>query len=108
MPLVTEALLLFGWTPEIVLNMPARRFFALLAEGRRQKIALRAAEHVALCDISSIGLGDAKYYEETRKVFLERALGREGVQRSRVLDPTAIETVALVEDLTMAASKLRQ
>lgn len=105
---MTEALLLFGWSPDVVLNMPARRFFALLSEGRKQKVAADAAQHVALCDISSIGLGDAKYYEETRKVFLNRALGKEGKPVSRALDPTAPETVELITDLTMAASRLRQ
>lgn len=87
--------------------MPARRFFALLSEGRAQKARERAAEHVALSDIASIGLGDGKYYEEIRKTFLARVLGENGIAK-RALDPVDPKTVALVESLTMAASRLRQ
>jgi hypothetical protein len=104
---VTEAILLFGWTPEEALNMPARRFFSLLSEGRKQTQRARAAEHVALCDVASIGLGDGKYYEEIRRVFLTRALGEE-IAAKRALDPTDPKTAALVESLTMTASRLRQ
>lgn len=105
-PLVTEALLLFGWEPETVLNMPARRFFALLREGRRQKVQNDAARDVASVDIASIALGDAKYYDEVRRVFLARALGKEGEAKRKQLDPTDPATVQLVEALTMQASRL--
>lgn len=87
--------------------MPARRFFALLAEGRKQRRIERAAEHVALCDIASIGLGDSKYFEEIRKVFLTRAMGLEGEKRA-AMDPTDPKTVALIEGVTMTAARLRQ
>ncbi len=107
MPLVTEALLLFGWTPDEVLNMPARRFFALMREGRKQKRQNEAARDVAACDIASIALGEAKYFEDVRKVFLDRALGFEG-KAKQALDPTAESTVNLVEALTMQATNLRR
>ena len=105
--MVVEAMLLFGWAPDVALNMPARRFFALMREGRKQKRQNEAARDVAGCDISSIALGDGKYFEDVRKVFLDRALGQEGVKK-KALDPTAPSTVELVESLTMAATKLRK
>jgi len=106
-PLVTEALLLFGWSPDVALNMPARRFFALMREGRKQKRQTEAARDVAACDIASIALGEAKYFEDVRKVFLDRALGIEG-RAKKALDPTAESTVNLVEALTMQATNLRR
>ena len=104
---MTEALLLFGWTPDVVLEMPARRFFALLREGRKQRKEGDAARDVASCDIASIALGDAKYFEDVRKVFLTRAIGHEGLVKQG-LDPTAESTVNLVESLTMQATNLRR
>ena len=99
--------MLFGWAPETVLNMPARRFFALLREGRRQVVQNNAARDVAAVDIASVALGDSKYYDEVRRVFLARALGKEGQGRPKQLDPTDPATVQLVEALTMQASRLR-
>ena len=104
---MTEALLLFGWSPDVALNMPARRFFALMREGRKQKRQTEAARDVAACDIASIALGEAKYFEDVRKVFLDRALGIEG-RAKKALDPTAESTVNLVEALTMQATNLRR
>lgn len=108
MPLLTEAILLFGWDVETALNMPARRFFALLNEGRKQRARANAADHVALCDISSIALGDAKYFEDIRRVFLKRAIGKEGLPDRPALDPVDPATVELLESLTMAATELRR
>ncbi len=107
MPLVTEAVLLFGWAPDVALNMPARRFFALLREGRKQIRQNEAARDVAAADIASIALGDSKYFEEVRRVFLNRALGVEGKAKP-ALDPTAPSTVELIESLTMQATNLRR
>lgn len=104
---MTEAVLLFGWTPDVVLNMPARRFFTLLREGRKQKRQNEAARDVAAADIASITLGDSKYFEEVRRVFLNRALGFEGKAKP-ALDPTDPSTVELIESLTMQASNLRR
>jgi len=103
---VTEALLLFGWSPEVALSMPARRFFALLREGRKQAREKEAARDVAACDIASIALGDGKYYEEIRKVFLNRAMGDDKPRGG--MDPTDPKTVELIESMTLAASRLRQ
>lgn len=90
--------------------MPARRFFALMREGRKQTRERDAARDVAACDIASVALGDGKYYEEIRKVFFNRAMGSESsssVKKSSAMDPTDPNTVELIESLTMAASKLR-
>lgn len=103
---MTEALLLFGWTPDVVLNMPARRFFALMREGRKQKRQIEAARDVAACDIASIALGDSKYFETVRKAFVTRALGIEQ-NKPQVMDPTDPNTVKLLESLTLQASRLR-
>jgi len=87
--------------------MPARRFFAIMREARKQKRQNDAARDVAAVDIASVALGDAKYYDEVRSVFLRRAIGDEGKPIRRQLDPTDAATVELVESLTMQASKLR-
>ncbi len=85
--------------------MPAIRFFALLEEGRRQKRIEEALNWVARCDVASISLGNAEYFEKIRKVFYDRAMGAEGA-KSRALDPTDPLTVALIENLTLEASRV--
>lgn len=96
---------LFNWSAEQILSMPARRFFALLNEGRKQELQSQARAHVALCDIASIALGDAQYFEKVRQIFYDRAFGYEGKLR-RALDPADPMTVQLVEALTMEASRV--
>lgn len=103
--MTVEAMRLFNWSVDQILNMPARRFFALLEEGRKQKIQDEARQHVALCDIVSIGLGDAQYFEKVRAVFYDRALGFEG-KTKRALDPVDPLTVHLIEALTLEASRV--
>ena len=77
--------------------MPASRFFALLASGRKISRMKAAEEHVAKCDIASISLGDSDYYEQVRKIFYFRAIGREDRLERQALDPTDPATVAAVE-----------
>jgi hypothetical protein len=98
---------MYGWTPEHVLNMPATRFFALLNSGRKIARKKQAEEHVAKCDIASIALGDADYYEKIRKVFYFRAIGREDHIERRALDPTDPATVAAVESFFDTVSRMQ-
>lgn len=102
---MAEACFLFGWDPETTLNMPAIRFFALMRAGRKMKHERDAAQHVALCDIASISLGDSKYYQEVRSMFVNRALGVETGKR-KPLDPTDPSTAALVQSLFDQAQRL--
>lgn len=88
---------MYGWTPDHVLAMPASRFFALLASGRKIARIKQAEEHVAKCDIASIALGDSDYYQEIRKVFYFRAIGREDRLERRALDPTDPATISAVQ-----------
>lgn len=107
--MIAEACLRFKWTPETVLEMDAKMFFAILLESRIQEYRARAFEYVAACDVQSIGLGDGKYFQEVRKSFLAQAVpqgtnvGQNG--KRRVLDATDPNTGKLVESLTMAASR---
>lgn len=75
--------------------------------GRKMELQKKAAEHVALCDISSIALGDSKYFDEVRSVFKDRALGIDRSKPRPAMDPTDPATVALITDLTLQASRLR-
>jgi len=102
---VAEACLLFGWAPDQTLEMPAIRFFALMKAGRKLKEQKEAAHYVSLCDIASIGLGDAKYYEEVRTLFVNRAIGYETKKR-KALDPTDASTLELVRNLFDEAQRL--
>lgn len=88
---------MFGWTPDYVLAMPASRFFALLASGKKIERMKQAQEHVAKCDIASISLGDSDYYEQIRKIFYYRAIGQEDRTERRALDSSDPATVAAVE-----------
>jgi hypothetical protein len=97
---------MFGYSPEYVLSMPAIRFFSMMRSARKIEVMKHAREHTALCDIASISLGDAKYYEETRKVFQYRATGKEDkLNPSRALDPTAPETLMAVNAIFEIAQR---
>lgn len=89
--------------------MEAKMFFTVLSTARRLNLQQKAMEHVALCDIQSIALGDSKYYEEVRKVFYLRAIGREDIlsKKSQGLDPTDSQTVALVTDIFNQAQRFK-
>lgn len=97
---------MYGWTPEQVLNMPATRFFALLSSGRKITRQKKAEDHVAQCDIASIPLGDSEYYEQVRKVFYFRAIGREDRLERRALDPTDPATVQAVQGFFDAVQRM--
>ena len=88
--------------------MKAKRFFAVLSRAQKLHTQKEAANHVALCDIASIGLGDGKYYEEVRKVFYLRAIERQDIlSRNNALDPTDEGTVALVTDIFNQAQRFK-
>lgn len=97
---------LFGWSADEVLKMPAIRFFALMEEGRKQARIERAINNVALCDISSISLGNAEYFEKLRKVFYDQAISDQKRREKPAMNPVDPMTVALVENLTLEASRL--
>lgn len=84
--------------------MPAMRFFALVEEGRKQARIEKEIANVIACDIQSISLGNAEYFEKLRNTFYSRILGAEG--KSNALDPTDPLTVALIENLTLEASRV--
>lgn len=97
---------MFKWTPDQVLGMPASRFFALMGSARKITRMKQAEDHVAQCDIASIPLGDSKYYEEVRRVFYFRAIGREDRLEKRGLDPTDPTTVAAVHSFFDTVSRM--
>lgn len=100
--------MLYKWTPEHVLGMPAVRFFALLQSGRKLEARQRAWESVRECDIASIALGDAKYYQEMRKHYELVALGQaERARKDRVLNAADPATGALITDLFNQVQNLR-
>jgi len=98
---------MFGWTPEHVLNMPASRFFSLVNSGRKIARQKQAEEHVAKCDIASIALGDADYYEKIRKVFYFRAIGREDRTNRVALDAADPATAIAVESFFETVSRMQ-
>jgi len=107
--IVAGACLMFSWTPEQVMAMPASRFYAVLEAGRKLDIRVKALDHVAKCDIASIALGDAEYYQNVRKAFYYRAFGEEDkLNPKRALDPTAPSTVLAVKSLFDTAARLNK
>lgn len=89
--------------------MPAIRFFAIFQAGREQAAKKSALDAVMLCDVSSISLGDGKYYEELRKFYLGQAVGHEKLQedaRKRAIDPTSEAAKTLVTNLFDQAQRL--
>lgn len=97
---------MFGYTPEYVLKMPAVRFFSMMKSARKIEEIKQAREHTALCDIASIALGDSKYYEDTRKVFHYRSMGKiDRLNPNRALDPTAPETLMAVNAIFEVAQR---
>jgi len=79
----------------------------MLGEARKQSAQEWAIKCVALSDIAAIPLCEAKYHEELRMAFYKRAIGSDIIKRkSEALDPTDESTVALVESLTLQASRL--
>lgn len=71
---------------------------------RKVKAQQDASLLAQLCDVSSIALGDSKYYSEVRDLFVKRALGRDN-KPGAALDPTDPSTVELVNNLFLEASK---
>lgn len=65
-----------------------------------------AADYVAKCDIAAIAIGDVKYYNEVRRVFRDRAVKGLPEAKRPALDPTDPKTVAMIQNLTMHASRL--
>jgi hypothetical protein len=96
--------LLFHWTAEHCLAMPAIRFFALLASGRKLQAKRDGWLTVLKLDAASVSLGDGKYYDEMRKFYLKQAFGEEAT-RSNALDATDPKTGALVADLFKQAER---
>lgn len=87
--------------------MPATRFFALINSGRKIMRQKQAEEHVAKCDIASISLGDADYYEKLRKIFYFRAIGREDKLERRALDPADPATASAVQSFFDTVSRMQ-
>jgi hypothetical protein len=69
---------MFHWQPDYALRMPATRFFALLREGNKLKEIERTVMLSEMCDVTSIALGDAKYYTHLKTAYrtrLEQVVG---------------------------------
>jgi hypothetical protein len=64
-----------GWLPQECLNMPARMFFAMLSESRKQEILSHNAKMVDLVDIQAISVCTIEYQKELRGVFEARKRG---------------------------------
>jgi hypothetical protein len=65
--------MLYGWTPDECLNMPATRFFAMLKAGQDLSYERDSRILMELCDVAAIALADGKYVEDLRGVYLKRA-----------------------------------
>lgn len=105
---VAEGCLLYAWTPEHILGMPAIRFFALLTAGRKLYSKREAWRTIQAIDAASVSLGDSKYFEELRRYYLQLATGPEVTAeqaRSRALDPTSEEAKMLVTDIFNQAER---
>jgi hypothetical protein len=68
-PLITYLCKEMGWTVEYVLNMPARRFFAMLIELKEQHRKQSAAFLYDLCDVAAIAICDVKYLKELKGYY---------------------------------------
>jgi len=59
----------FGWTVDHILEMPARRFFAVRKSLFEIKKEERYLSLMDQCDVQSIALGDGKYYNEVKNMY---------------------------------------
>lgn len=71
-PSLARACMIFGWSANDCLEMPASRFFAFLRAGAEIEQTRDNTMFVALCDVSSISLGNPKHYENVRNAFISR------------------------------------
>lgn len=76
--MIAEACILFGWSSDDCLNMPASRFFRLVDAGRRIKQVRHAFFMADLVDVASIPLANAKYSEFVKNSFLKRIVDIDG------------------------------
>lgn len=87
--------MLYSWKPEDALNMPASRFFAMLKAGREVSEAKRALHISDLCDVSSIALGDSKYYMSVKNQYRDRlqsiADDKQGQNQEPAPKPAALD-----------------
>jgi hypothetical protein len=67
--MITHFCKAFHYTPDYVLQMPARRFFAMRIEQIELERRERADLLFDLCDVSAISLGDSKYLKELKHYY---------------------------------------
>ncbi|HCW05861.1 MAG TPA: hypothetical protein DGG95_00655 [Cytophagales bacterium] len=67
--MVTYVCRITGWTADHVLQMPARRFFAMYIELANQEQKTKASFFYDLCDVQAIAICDSNYYKELKEYF---------------------------------------
>lgn len=87
--LLAEACLLYHWTAENCLLMPALRFFAVLKAGRKMKGKMDAQHYSELCDIMAIPMCTGEYQKNLKSFYSDRASDRKPINKAMNLDDPA-------------------
>jgi hypothetical protein len=96
---VTEICLLFGWTDEHALSIPARRFFAMLQSGRKMKSKERLHLLADLTDIASIPIYTPEFSKQLREHYLKSAHPEYQFTKGIVMDAAGPEAGAILADI---------
>ena len=93
MDLLAQACVVYGWTTEACLAMPAQRFFAMLAAGVKLDWQRRNWWLSELCDVAPCALGHAEYHGKLKAIYLARASGTTRDQAQAAIGPTKTRPV---------------
>lgn len=70
---MSEMCLLYGWTLDFCLKMPARTFFAMLKAGRKLDAQKKYSFMADLSDVSAVPLYLPEYHSKLRDYYLSLA-----------------------------------
>lgn len=98
---------MFGWSDTHIMNMPASRFFCMLNSGRKITDRINNTHYLNMCDVNSIAIGNNEYFEQVRKNFYYKAIGKtEALKGKRALDPEDPIAVKTIESFFKVAQRV--
>lgn len=67
--MIAEACMMFHWTVDQILKMPARQFFAVKKAAQEISIKQKSMHYGYLCDIEGISIYTPEYFKEIKNYF---------------------------------------
>lgn len=80
--LITEMCIYFGWSDEMVLRMPARRFFAMRTKAiaiRRRDLGIEMSLMLEAIVVS--GVSSVEHYKEKKNMFREMQMDEQEIKK---------------------------